>query len=80
MDLELLKSSLPDLHQATATKDVNEVEKEKVFAKYATDYEIFCNDFSTYRFRPHAIFNLMGGIPKPLTENQAKTLEIMRIE
>ncbi|WP_353166386.1 hypothetical protein [Empedobacter brevis] len=74
MDLEVLKNSMPDLHQATASKSLEEIVHEKLFNKYATDYDIFCNDFSTYRFRPHAIFNLMGGLPKPLTERQTETL------
>lgn len=29
--------------------------------------------FQNYLFRPHAIVNIMGGIPKPLTANQEKT-------
>ena len=29
--------------------------------------------FQKYLFRPHAIVNIMGGIPKPLKANQEKT-------
>lgn len=31
-------------------------------------------DFSNYKFRPHAIGNLMKGLPKPLTDLQIQTL------
>lgn len=32
-------------------------------------------DFSNYKFRPHAIGNLMSSLPKPLTQNQIETLK-----
>ncbi|VDH16732.1 Uncharacterised protein [Algoriella xinjiangensis] len=80
MDLEALKNSMPDLHQATVSKSLEEIEHDKIFEKYSTDYDIFCNDFSTYRFRPHAVFNLMGGLPKPLTERQSETLAAFQLK
>lgn len=36
-------------------------------------------NFDNYLFRPHAVVNIMGGVPKPLTENQEKTLNSLRL-
>ncbi|CAL2056094.1 hypothetical protein [Tenacibaculum sp. 190524A05c] len=35
-------------------------------------------NFDNYLFRPHAIVNIMGGVPKPLTENQENTLSDLK--
>ncbi|TDQ27679.1 hypothetical protein [Tenacibaculum caenipelagi] len=36
-------------------------------------------NFDNYLFRPHAVVNIMGGVPKPLTANQEKTLNELKI-
>ncbi len=48
---------------------------DELLEKYASRFGIYESDFSKYKFRPHAIGNLMGGIPKPLTERQEETLK-----
>lgn len=69
------KNNLPDLTQAVVSeKDLFELKQEQILEKYAKRFQIYQNDFSAYKFRPHAIFNLMGGLPKPLTERQIETL------
>ncbi len=48
---------------------------DELLEKYASRFGIYESDFATYKFRPHAIGNLMGGLPKPLTERQEETLQ-----
>lgn len=55
-------------------KELTEEEKAVILERYATRFGIFQNDFSKLLFRPHAIHHLMGGLPKPLTDNQKETL------
>lgn len=76
MDLELLQNSMPDLHQATISEvSLEDLQHERVLSKYASRFQIYVSDFSSYKFRPHAIGRLMGGLPKPLTEKQVETLQ-----
>ncbi len=46
----------------------------KLLEKYSARFQIYQKDFSKYKFRPHAVGNLMSSIPKPLTERQEETL------
>lgn len=55
-------------------KEIDKEKYQKMLTKYATEYDIYCQDFSKKKFRPHAIHNLMGGLPKPLTDRQTETL------
>ena len=81
MDLELLQHSMPDLHQATVSEvSLEDMQKDRVLERYAKRFKIYTKDFSKHLFRPHAIFNLMGGIPKPLTERQLETLEAYQLK
>lgn len=81
MDLELLKDSMPDLHQATVSEiSLEELHKERILERYAKKFKIYTKDFSNHLFRPHAIGKLMGGIPKPLTERQSETLEAYQLK
>lgn len=75
MDLELIKIGLPDLHSAAFSEtSLEDLQHDRILEKYASRFQIFVSDFSQYKFRPHAVSRLMGGLPKPLTEKQAETL------
>lgn len=54
-------------------KEFDQAEYDRMFQKYADRFKIYEKDFKTYKFRPHALGNIMGGIPKGLTEKQAET-------
>ena len=75
MDVELIKIDLPDLHSAVFSEtSLEDLQHERILKKYASRFQIYVSDFSQYKFRPHAVARLMGGMPKPLTERQAETL------
>lgn len=75
MDLTQFEG-LPDLHSAAISEtSLEDLQHERILQKYASRFQIYVSDLSKYKFRPHAIGRLMGGIPKPLTERQAETLE-----
>lgn len=81
MENALINSNLPDLFRAVVSEtDLYEQKQSEILEKYAKRFDIFNADFSTYKFRPHSIFNLMTGLPKPLTERQTETLNAYQIK
>lgn len=77
----LIPNNLPDLSRAVVSeKSFEDLQYDATLAKYSKRFQIFVSDFQTYKFRPHAVFNLMGGIPKELTKNQAETLAAYQLK
>ena len=76
MNIDDIKKGLPNLHSAAISeKSLEELEHDRMLQKYAGRFNIYQKDFRKYKFRPHAIGNLMSSVPKPLTAKQEETLK-----
>lgn len=81
MENTLINSNLPDLARAVVSEtDLYQQRQNEILENYAKRFDIFNADFSTYKFRPHSVFNLMTGLPKPLTDRQKETLNAYQIK